>query len=68
MSLVVVMHFGAGNTIRGIEISMFWFYLTLFYTHIQSYTAAAGTNSCKTMQTIFFQKAVISKITKMQNW
>ena len=26
MSLVVVMHFGAGNALYGIEISMFWFY------------------------------------------
>ena len=26
MSLVVVMHFGAGNALHGIEISMFWFY------------------------------------------
>ena len=26
MSLVVVMHFGAGNAGNGIEISMFWFY------------------------------------------
>ena len=24
--LVVVMHFGAGNALHGIEISMFWFY------------------------------------------
>ena len=34
----------------------------------QRYTAAAGTKSCKTMQTIFFQKAVMSRITKMHNW
>ena len=53
VSLVVVMHFGAGNVLHGIEISMFWFDQTLFYTHIQRYTAAAGTKSCKTMQTIF---------------
>ena len=26
MSLVVVMHFGAGNALHGIEIIMFWFY------------------------------------------
>ena len=26
MSLVVVMHFGAGNALHGIEISMFWFH------------------------------------------
>ena len=26
ISLVVVMHFGAGNALHGIEISMFWFY------------------------------------------
>ena len=26
MSLVVVMHFGAGNALHGNEISMFWFY------------------------------------------
>ena len=26
MSLVVVMYFGAGNALHGIEISMFWFY------------------------------------------
>ena len=26
MSLVVVMHFGAGNALHGIEIRMFWFY------------------------------------------
>ena len=26
MSLVVVMHFGAGNALHGIEISLFWFY------------------------------------------
>ena len=68
MSLVVVMYFGAGNVLHGIEISMFLFYQTLFYTHIQRYTAAASTKSCKTMQTIFFQKAVMSRIAKMQNW
>ena len=68
MSVVVVMQFGAGNALHGIEISMFWFYKTLFYTHIQRYTAAAGTKGYKTMQTVFFQKAVMSRITKMQNW
>ena len=26
VSLVVVMHFGAGNALHGIEINMFWFY------------------------------------------
>ena len=26
MSLVVVIYFGAGNALHGIEISMFWFY------------------------------------------
>ena len=26
ISLVVVMHFGVGNALHGIEISMFWFY------------------------------------------
>ena len=56
MSLVVVMHFGAGNALHGIEISMFWFYLTLFHTHIQRYTAAAGTKSCKQCKRYFSRK------------
>ena len=68
MSLVVVMHFGAGNALHGSKISMFWFYSTLFYIHIQRYTAAAGTETCRTRQTIFFQKAVMSRITRMQIW
>ena len=44
MSLVVVVNYGAGNALRGFEISMFYFFSkTLFYTHIQRHTAAVGT-------------------------
>ena len=50
MSLVVVMDYGAGNALRGFEIGMFYFFSkTLFYTHIQRYTATAGTKYYKTM-------------------
>ena len=38
---------------------------TLFYTHIQRHTAAAGTKCYKTIQMILFQKAVMSRITKI---
>ena len=34
MSLVVVMNFGAGNALRGFEISMFSFFLKLDFIHI----------------------------------
>ena len=68
MSLVVVMYFGAGNALRGIEISMFWFYQTLFDRHFQIYIAAAGTKSCKTMQTLFFPENCYVKDNEMQNW
>ena len=38
MSLVVVMHFGAGNALHGIEISMFWFLLNfILYTYPKIY-------------------------------
>ena len=38
MSLVVVMNCGAGNTLRGFEISMFYFFLKLFlYTYPKIY-------------------------------
>ena len=48
MSLVVVMHFGAGNPLHGIEISMFWFYLNVILYTYPKMCAAAGTKSCKT--------------------
>ena len=34
MSLVVVMNCGAGNALRGFEISMFYFFLKLYLIHI----------------------------------
>ena len=34
MSLVVVMNCGAGNALRGFEISMFYFFLKLYFIHI----------------------------------
>ena len=34
MSLVVVMNCGAGNALRGSEISMFYFFLKLYFIHI----------------------------------
>ena len=34
MSLVVVMNYGAGNAVRGFEISMFYFFLKLYFMHI----------------------------------
>ena len=34
MSLVVVMNCGAGNALRGFEISMFYFFLTFYFIHI----------------------------------
>ena len=43
---------------------VFSFSKTLFYTHIQRYTAAAGTKCYKTMKMILFQKAVMSGITQ----
>ena len=42
-----------------------FFSKTLFYTHIQRHTAAAGIECYKTMWMILFQKAVMSRITKM---
>ena len=38
---------------------------TLFHTHIQRHTAAAGTKCYKTMKMILFQNTVMSRITKM---
>ena len=40
MGLVVIMNCGAGTALHGFEISM-------FYTHIQRYTAAVGTKFYK---------------------
>ena len=34
MSLVVVMNCGAGNALRGFEMSMFYFFLKLYFMHI----------------------------------
>ena len=34
MSLVVVVNCGAGNALRGFEISMFYFFLKLYFIHI----------------------------------
>ena len=34
MNLVVVMNCGAGNALRGFEISMFYFFLKLYFIHI----------------------------------
>ena len=34
MSLVVVMHFGSGNALHDIEISMFQSFLKLYFIHI----------------------------------
>ena len=34
MSLVVVVNCGAGNALRGFEISMFYFFLKLYSIHI----------------------------------
>ena len=34
MSLVVVINCGAGNALRGFEISMFYFFLKLYFIHI----------------------------------
>ena len=34
MNLVVVMNYGAGNVLRGFEISMFYFFLKLYFIHI----------------------------------
>ena len=34
MSLVVVMNCGAGNALRGFEISMFYFFIKLYFIHI----------------------------------
>ena len=65
MSLVVVMNCGAGNALHGFEINMFYFfYKTLFYTHIQRCIATAGTK-CYKAYTLHFQKAIMSRITKI---
>ena len=37
MSLVVVMNYGAGNTLHGFEISMFYFFLKLYFIHTSKY-------------------------------
>ena len=34
LSLVVVMNCGAGNALRGFEISMFHFFLKLYFVHV----------------------------------
>ena len=34
MSLVVVVSCGAGNALHGLEISMFWYFLKLYFKHI----------------------------------
>ena len=34
MSMVVVMNCGAGNALRGFEISIFYFFLKLYFIHI----------------------------------
>ena len=68
MSLVVVVHFGAGNALQGIEISIFDF-IKLYLRHIsKDVLLLQAQKAVKQMQTIFFQKAVMSRITKMQNW
>ena len=64
MGLVIVMHFGAGNELHGIEISMFWFYWTLFYTHIQRYTAAAGTKTVKQCKQYLSRKLLCQGLRK----
>ena len=54
MSLVVVMNCGTENALRGFEIGMLYlFSKTLFYTHIQRYTATAGTECYKNVNNTF---------------
>ena len=48
MSRVVVMNYDAGNVLHGFEISMFNFFLKLYFMHISKYTAALDTRCRKT--------------------
>ena len=64
MILVVVMSCGAGNARHGFEISMFYFSKTLFYTHIQRYTAAVGTKCYKLCIWYFYRKLLCQGLPK----
>ena len=66
VSLILVVNYGAGNALRGFKISMFYFLLKLYLIRIsKDILLLRAQNAIKQCKWYFYQKAVMSRITKM---